>query len=169
MATGLTKVFDFLWVQKLPCSKPMLRSIFLVILVFVGTLCTAQFTVSQWQEKRITEPRKTLVYFYTHWCTYCAAFEKNTLQNKAVQQTLGNMYFVKMNAEDTANVSWKGQVFGYISTGYKTGYHSWVQKLVPMEALTYPAWALLSANDSVLQWGSGYLSAQKFNQLLQNY
>lgn len=147
----------------------MLRSIFLAMLVLVVRSSSAQETMQQWQVKKVNEPKKSLLYFYTIWCTYCAAFEKNTLQSKAVQQSLASMYFIKMNAEDTATVQWKGEAFTFISTGYKTGYHSWVQKILPVQPVSYPAWVLLSAHDSVLQWGSGYLSAQKFQQILQNY
>lgn len=147
----------------------MLRFILFLYLVLVVQIGAAQLTVEQWQQNKSVEPRKSVLYFHTNWCTYCAAFEKNTLQNKVVQQTLGNMYFVKMNVEDTITVLWKGQPFAYVSTGYKTGYHSWVPKMLPMQPVSYPAWVLLSANDSVLQWGSGYLSAQKFNRILQNY
>lgn len=148
----------------------MKKYVFTVLFTVVACVTNGQLTVGEWQLLQANTPQKSFLYVYTKWCVYCAAFDKNTLRSKVVQEQLTKKYrYVAFNAEDTSVINWMGKQYGFVFTGYKTGYHSWLQTILPIKQMEYPAWVILDKNNKAIQFGTGYISSKKMAEILQNH
>ncbi|PZD77452.1 thioredoxin fold domain-containing protein [Mesonia sp. K7] len=66
----------------------------------------------QLSDSLVTQPKKTLIYFYADWCAYCKKMEKHAFSNSKVIKKINNSFYaVKMNAETTDTIHFGSQQF----------------------------------------------------------
>src|SRR5579872_755561 len=74
-------------------------------------------------EKSKTEKRKIFIDVFTEWCGWCKVMDKNTFPDPEIARVLNeNFYPVKFDAEQTADVVFRGNTFKFIPQGNR-GYH----------------------------------------------
>lgn len=96
----------------------------LTLLVFASTMLFNAFDVKatppavQWvtMEKAVeltrSNPRKIFVYIHTEWCGWCRRMESETFSNAVIVDYLNtNFYAVKLNAEETEPITFRGVTY----------------------------------------------------------
>lgn len=101
-----------------------MKNIFVLVLLFVGTLVCAQeinwISMSEALAAQKENPKKIFMDVYTDWCGPCKALDKNTFHNADVVKYVNeNFYAVKFNAEGNEEFEYKGHTF--TNPGYKEG------------------------------------------------
>src|SRR6185295_7853223 len=71
-------------------------------------------------EKSKTEKRKIFIDVYTDWCGWCKVMDKNTFPDPEVARLLNEKFYpVKLDAEQTADITFRGTTFKFIAQGNK--------------------------------------------------
>lgn len=99
-------------------------------------------TFEQAVEKSKLEKRKVFVDVYTDWCGWCKVMDKNTFPDPAVAQLLNDKFYpVKFDAEQTADVQFRGTTFKFQPYGNK-GVHQLAAALLNNQ-MSYPNFVFL--------------------------
>jgi thioredoxin-related protein len=89
-----------------------------------------------------TEKRKIFIDVYTDWCGWCKVMDKNTFTDPQIAKLLNEKYYaVKFDAEQTADVVFKGTTFKFVAFGNK-GAHQLAMALLNNQ-LSYPNFVFL--------------------------
>jgi thioredoxin-related protein len=109
---------------------------------------TAATTPVKWMsfeeavEKSKTEKRKIFIDVYTDWCGWCKVMDKNTFTDPAIAKLLNEKYYpVKFDAEQTADVVFRGTTFKFVPYGNK-GAHQLAMALLNNQ-MSYPNFVFL--------------------------
>jgi thioredoxin-related protein len=101
------------------------------------------------------QPKKLFVDVYTDWCGYCKRMDASTFTDPAVIQYLNeNFYPVKFNAEQTADIQYKGHTLKFQANG-RRGYHELAAALLD-DRLSYPSFVYLDENQLRITISPGY-------------
>ena len=93
-------------------------------------------------EKSKTEKRKIFIDVYTDWCGWCKVMDKNTFTDPAIAKLLNEKYYpVKFDAEQTADVVFRGTTFKFVPFGNK-GAHQLAMALLNNQ-MSYPNFVFL--------------------------
>jgi len=93
-------------------------------------------------EKSKTEKRKIFIDVYTDWCGWCKVMDKNTFSDPAIAKLLNEKYYpVKFDAEQTADVVFRGTTFKFVPFGNK-GAHQLAMALLNNQ-MSYPNFVFL--------------------------
>jgi thioredoxin-related protein len=93
-------------------------------------------------EKAKTEKRKIFIDVYTDWCGWCKVMDKNTFTDPEIAKLLNEKYYaVKFDAEQTADVVFRGTTFKFVPFGNK-GAHQLAMALLNNQ-LSYPNFVFL--------------------------
>ena len=93
-------------------------------------------------EKSKTEKRKIFIDVFTDWCGWCKVMDKNTFPDSEVAKLLNEKFYpVKLNAEQTNDIVFRGTTFKYVSQG-GGGYHQLAAALLNGQ-LSYPNFVFL--------------------------
>jgi thioredoxin-related protein len=93
-------------------------------------------------EKSKTEKRKIFIDVYTDWCGWCKVMDKNTFTDPQIAKLLNEKYYpVKFDAEQTADVEFRGTTFKFVSFGNK-GAHQLAMALLNNQ-MSYPNFVFL--------------------------
>lgn len=93
-------------------------------------------------EKSKTEKRKIFIDFYTDWCGWCKVMDKNTFTDPQIARLLNEKYHaVKFDAEQTADVVFRGTTFKFVPFGNK-GAHQLAMALLNNQ-MSYPNFVFL--------------------------
>jgi thioredoxin-related protein len=150
----------------------------LVIGVLLATNLAAQnsegksvvnwMTFEQAVEKSKTEKRKLFIDVYTDWCGWCKVMDRNTFSDPAVAKLLNEKFYpVKFNAEQTADIIFKGTTFKFIQSG-NSGVHQLAAALLNNQ-LSYPTVTFMEADFSAIYPIPGYRKPEEFHPLLIFY
>lgn len=128
---------------------------------------TVQF--EQLDSLQIIEKRPVVVFLHTSWCKYCGTMKNTTLKNKEVERMLyQKFYFVSLDIEEKAAITFRGCTFRYKPNGPNTGVHELAEQLGTINGqLAYPGICLLSADFEIIHQQEGYLPAKDFLNLLK--
>jgi thioredoxin-related protein len=75
-----------------------------------GKINWVGFETAMEQHEKTGKP--VFIDVYTDWCGYCKKMDKETLENKAVADYINTHFIaVKLNAETSETISYKGQVY----------------------------------------------------------
>ncbi|MFT5735752.1 MAG: thioredoxin-related protein [Maribacter sp.] len=106
-------------------------------------------------------PKKVFIDVYTDWCGWCKKMDKDTFQNAAVAQYMGdNFYMVKMDGEGKDPIDFKGKTYTFIASGRK-GYHELAASLMQGK-LSYPTTIFLDEEMNMLSPVPGYQKPEPF-------
>jgi thioredoxin-related protein len=93
-------------------------------------------------EKSKSEKRKIFIDVFTDWCGWCKVMDKNTFPDQEVAKLLNEKFYaVKLDAEQTNDVVFRGTTFKFISQGNR-GYHQLAAALLNGQ-MSYPNFVFL--------------------------
>ncbi len=93
-------------------------------------------------EKSKTEKRKIFIDIYTGWCGWCKVMDKNTFTDPEIAKLLNEKFYpVKLDAEQTEDITFRGNTFKYIASG-RSGVHQLAAALLNNQ-LSYPNFVFL--------------------------
>lgn len=132
-------------------------------------LQTTSFEVLEKQQK--DEPKNTLIFIQTNWCSYCHAMKRTTLKNKKIENLINEKYyFINLDAEEKRTITYLGKAFHYIPHGTKTGIHELALHISQENNLaSYPLILVISPQNQILFKYSGFLNAQELHEILQYF
>src|SRR6478736_6859737 len=108
-------------------------------------------------EKSKTEKKKIFIDVYTGWCGWCKVMDKNTFPDPEIAKLLNeNFYPVKFDAEQEADVVFRGTTFKFIAQGGR-GYHQLAAALLSNQ-LSYPNFVFLDEEFRIIPIYQGYTS-----------
>lgn len=117
-------------------------------------------------------PKKFVVDVYTDWCGWCKVMDRETFSKPAIVDYVNeNYYAVRLNAEQTDDITLGKQTFKYVSGGSR-GVHELAAALMKNQ-MSYPTTVFLDEKFQLIQPISGYLEPRTFHQVItyfgQNY
>ncbi|MBS1487117.1 MAG: DUF255 domain-containing protein [Bacteroidetes bacterium] len=122
-------------------------------------------------EKSKSEKRKIFIDVFTEWCGWCKVMDKNTFPDPEVAKLLNEKFYaVKFDAEQTADVNFRGTTFKFISYGNK-GVHQLAAALLNNQ-MSYPNFVFLDEEFRIIPiyQGSnslpGYRKPEEFHPFL---
>ena len=108
-------------------------------------------------EKSKAEKRKIFIDVYTGWCGWCKVMDKNTFPDPEIAKLLNeDFYPVKFDAEQSADVVFKGTTFKFVPQGGR-GYHQLAAALLNNQ-LSYPNFVFLDEEFRIIPIYQGYTS-----------
>lgn len=108
-------------------------------------------------EKSKTEKRKIFIDVYTDWCGWCKVMDKNTFTDPKIAAILNEKYYpVKFDAEQTADVVFRGTTFKFVPYGNK-GSHQLAMALLNNQ-MSYPNFVFLDEEFRIIPVIQGYQS-----------
>ncbi|MBS1559117.1 MAG: DUF255 domain-containing protein [Bacteroidetes bacterium] len=149
----------------------------LLLLVFISFRGGAQNNPVKWitfeeaVEKSKSEKRKIFIDVYTEWCGWCKVMDKNTFTDPEVAKLLNEKFYaVKLDAEQTADILFRGTTFKFIPYGNK-GVHQLAAALLNNQ-MSYPNFVFLDEEFRIIPiyTGSnslpGYRKPEEFHPFL---
>jgi thioredoxin-related protein len=114
-------------------------------------------------EKSKTEKRKIFIDVYTDWCGWCKVMDKNTFPDPEIARMLNeNFYPVKLDAEQTADVVFRGTTFKFVPQGSR-GYHQLAAALLNNQ-MSYPNFVFLDEEFRIIPIYQGYSSVPGYKK-----
>jgi thioredoxin-related protein len=111
-----------------------------------------------WEEaikKNEQAPKKIFIDLYTDWCGWCKKMDSGTFSDAAVAAYINNNFYpVKFNAEQRADISYKGHTLKFVANGSR-GYHELAYSLLDGR-LGYPSMVYLDENQNRITISPGY-------------
>lgn len=115
-------------------------------------------TIDEAQARAATDPRPIFVDVYTNWCGWCKRMDKDTFSNPEVVEYVNNNYYaVKLNAESSDQISYKGEA---MSQSRLAGV--W-------RVRGYPTIVLLGSDLETVQPKAGYKKPSGFISMLKSF
>lgn len=122
-------------------------------------------------EKSKTEKRKIFIDVFTDWCGWCKVMDKKTFPDAEIAKLLNEKFYaVKLDAEQTEDVVFRGTTFKFIPSG-NNGYHQLAAALLNNQ-MSYPNFVFLDEDFRIIPiyQGStslpGYRKPQEFHVFL---
>jgi len=114
-------------------------------------------------EKSKTEKRKIFIDVYTDWCGWCKVMDKSTFPDPEVAKLLNEKFYpVKLDAEQTADINFRGTTFKFVASGNK-GVHQLAAALLNNQ-LSYPNFVFLDEEFRIIPIFQGYNSLPGFRK-----
>lgn len=108
-------------------------------------------------EKSKTEKRKIFIDVYTDWCGWCKVMDKNTFTDPQIARMLNEQFYpVKFDAEQTADITFRGTTFKFVPYGNK-GSHQLAMALLNNQ-MSYPNFVFLDEEFRIIPIIQGYTS-----------
>lgn len=139
-------------------------------LFFVTTIVTQAQDVNWLPFERAielnkTEPKPILVSLHTDWCGFCKRMDSTTYKNSTIVKYINdNFYAVKLDGEESADITFKGKTFKLIHQG-RGKYHELAAAILNGK-MSYPATAFFNSQEQHIQTIPGYLTDKKFEVIL---
>lgn len=142
-----------------------MKRLLAILLLFFALQASAQETASpvKWMsfeeavKKSETQKRKIFIDVYTDWCGWCKVMDKNTFTDPKIARLLNEeFYAVKFDAEQTADVVFRGNTFKFVPYGNK-GTHQMAMALLNNQ-LSYPNFVFLDEEFRIIPIIDGYTS-----------
>ncbi len=114
-------------------------------------------------EKSKTEKRKIFIDVFTEWCGWCKVMDKNTFTDPAVANVLNEKFYpVKFDAEQTADVNFRGTTFKFVPYGNK-GSHQLAMALLNNQ-MSYPNFVFLDEDFRIVPIFQGSTSVPGYRK-----
>ncbi|MBI1769615.1 MAG: DUF255 domain-containing protein [Bacteroidetes bacterium] len=135
-------------------NSALMKSVLIVIVAFWSLQSKAQsdehlagspvkwMSFEEAVEKSKTEKRKIFIDVFTDWCGWCKVMDKNTFPDAEIAKLLNEKFYaVKLDAEQTNDVVFRGTTFKFIPSGNR-GYHQLAAALLNNQ-MSYPNFVFL--------------------------
>lgn len=114
------------------------------------------------------KPKTILIDVYTDWCGYCKKMDHNTYENPVIVNIINeNYYAVKLDAEQTKSIYFKGKEYKFIKQGRK-GYNELAASLLHGE-MSYPSTVFMDQEERLIQKVPGYLEPKEMEPILMYF
>lgn len=149
--------------------KTKLAIVLLFFCAFSGFAQLKTYTFPEAEKLERQNPKPVFVFVHTSWCKYCKMMENSTFKNPEVVQLLNdNFYFVSLDAEQKAPITFKNKTFRYKPKGQNSGVNELAEELGTIDgALTYPTFSILGKDNTILLQISEYTDAKTMIGLLK--
>lgn len=144
-------------------------TLFLFLCAFTLSAQLKNHTLAEAEKLEQQDPKPVFVFIHTSWCKYCKMMENSTFKNPEVIQLLNdNFYFVSLDAENKAPITFKNHIFKYKPKGKNTGVHELAEALGTVDgSITYPTFSILDKNNTILLQISEFTDAKTMISLLK--
>lgn len=123
-------------------------------------------SIEQAQELVKKNPRKILVDVYTDWCGWCKRMEAVTFSHPVIVRYINeNFYAVKLNAEQTEPITFRGQTFVNENPGQPRSAHNFAYAVL-QGRLGYPAVAFFDEELNLITVLPGFRDPKQFEPIL---
>ena len=110
--------------------------------------------------------KKILVDIYTHWCGWCKIMDQKTYTNPEVVKYINSKYIaVKLNAETTDSLVYKGVKFGFNQQKRANQ----LAYLLLNGKMSYPSTVILNEKSEILTPIAGFIEPQIMLKVLKYY
>mgnify|MGYP001129263385 CR=1 FL=1 len=110
-------------------------------------------------------PKTILIDVYTDWCGYCKKMDHITYENPVIATIINNNYYaVKLDAEQTTPILYKGKEYKFIKQG-KKGYNELAANILHGE-MSYPSTVFMDQDERLIQKLPGYLDPKEMEPIL---
>lgn len=114
-------------------------------------------------EKSKTEKRKIFIDVFTSWCGWCKVMDKNTFPDPEISKLINEKFYaVKLDAEQTADINFRGTTFKFISSG-RGGVHQLAAALLNNQ-MSYPNSVFLDEEFRLIPIYQGYNSVPGYHK-----
>lgn len=147
--------------------------LFLALLLTTVTVQAQELRWMSWEEavalaSSEKNPKKIFVDVYTDWCGWCKKMDQDTFQQPEVAAyMMENFYMVKLDAEQTAPIDYKGKTFSFVPSG-RRGYHELAAALL-QGRLSYPTVVFLDEQLNMLSPVPGYQKPDAFMRIARYF
>lgn len=152
--------------------------IFLIIqLTFVDEIQSQEkeinwITFEQLDDSLKVKPKKTFIFFYAKWCSYCKKMERTAFKNDKIISVLNrDFYKVKMDAETNKKIDFDGVTYINKNIGKsRKPTHQIPLLLASRKGVSFslPATLILDENFKVENRFFEYLSPKKLQNILEH-
>jgi len=113
-------------------------------------------TIEEALELNEANPKKIFVDIYTDWCGWCKRLDANTFSNPVIIDYVNdNFYPVKLNAEQSEPIVFRGVTFENPKPGQRRSAHNFAIAIT-QGRLSYPSLAFIDENLNVIIALPGY-------------
>lgn len=118
-------------------------------------------------EKLVKEkPKKIFVDVYTDWCGWCKRMDANTFSHPEIAAYINEHYYaVKLNAEQTEPISFRGQQYINENPSGRRSSHNFA-KAVLQGRMSYPSVAFFDEQLNLITAIPGYREPKQFEPIL---
>ena len=143
--------------------------LFFFCCTFTGWSQLKTYIFSEAEKLEQQQSKPIFVFVHTSWCKYCKMMENSTFKNPEVIQLLNdNFYFVSLDAENKAPITFKDRTFKFKPKGKNTGVHELAEELGTVDgSITYPTFSILDKNNTILLQISEFTDAKTIIPLLK--
>lgn len=142
-----------------------MKQILLLPCLLIALTLPAQIEWLDWEEAMVrqqSEPRKVLIDVYTDWCGWCKEMDKKVFASPEIADHIAaNFYAVKLNAEQTADITFDGHVFSHDAGVGRRGVHALAVALLDGR-MSYPSVVYLDENNKRITISPGYKPAETY-------
>ncbi len=117
----------------------------------------------------LSQPRNTLVFVRTDWCSVCKKQIKDLEQAPTLLRLLSErVYLLDLNAEKEKRSLSFFKIYRYYASGSTSGLHELAYYFSPRSQV-YPLWVLLDKDGNILTTYEGYWSKEQLSELVASY
>ncbi len=152
------------------------KNILLISLVLLPFLSYSQkksvlvksLTFPQLQDSMQLHPKPILLRLSTDWCVYCKLQDKQIEKSDSLQKILqNNFYYVEMDAETKATISFNGRQYQSRSNGLSKGVHELAEALGKENGqIGYPVIVVLNERYKMLYRYQGLMEKKELIKVL---
>ncbi len=157
-----------------------MKSKLLIIIFFFGCFALKgqhskiklkEYSFSEVESLQKIDPKPLFIFIYTDWCKICEGMKKTTFKNNKIIELLNNnFYFIRLNGEETKDITFLGKTFVYKPSGNKTGTHELAKELANINGkISYPTTTILNSKFEIDIQIDSYINSKKMKKLLENY
>lgn len=154
----------------------MKKLLFLILFFGCFALCAQSkkvalktYTFAEITEMLQQNPKPIVVFTFTNWCEICFGMKTTTFKNKEVIKLLNDhFYFVKLNAENSNDITFLGKTFRYKPSGYQSGIHELAIAFASIKGkVSYPTTTFLNSNLEITFQLNEYINSKKMYEALK--
>lgn len=123
-------------------------------------------TVEEAEQLVAENPKKIFVDVYTDWCGWCKRMDANTFSHPDIVKYINeNFYAVKLNAEQTDPITFRGVRYVNENPGQGRSSHNFARALL-QGRMSYPSVAFFDEQLNLITALPGYRDAKQFEPIL---
>jgi thioredoxin-related protein len=123
-------------------------------------------SIEQAQELSKESPKKIFMDIYTDWCGWCKRMDATTFSHPVIVDYINeNFYAVKLNAEQSEPISFRGQVFVNENPGGRRSAHNFAVAVLQGK-MGYPSFAFFDEDLNLVHAFSGFRPPESLEPIL---